>query len=318
MTQMTPGQARIVDPVLTTHAIGYERPGNVGGALFPRVEVPTRAGKVTAFGKEGFRRYYTKRAPGESIKRVNFGYEGGNYAIIDAALEAVVPDEIGQEAAAVPQIDASQDAVDLVLDVMELEHECECADIARNASNYDNDHKTALVGTARWRGSAGDPTANIEAGKDAIRASIGVRPNTALISASAFSALKANTKIQDYLKHLGKETLTVDTLKAMWELPTIVIGEAVTASGQDDDLGDVWGHDVILAYVASTNGSNRRSSAKPSFGYTYSLRGEPAVRMPYRDENRLSWIHQVTNNRTPQLTGMVAGYLIQNAGASPT
>jgi len=317
MTQMTTGQARIVDPVLTTHATGYIRPGNVGSVLFPRVEVGVRAGKVTAFGKEGFRRYNTKRAPGEATKRIQFGYQAGNYAIVDSALEAVVPDEVAQEAAAGPGIDASTDAVDLVLDVMELEHECECADIARNVSNYDSDHKVSLIGTARWRGSTGDPTANIEAAKDAIRASIGVRPNTAVISASAWSALKANAKIQDYLKHLGKETLTIDILKSMWELPTIVIGEAIAASGQADDLGDVWGDDVILAYVAQPNGSNRRSAAKPSYGYTYSLRGEPNVRMAYRDENRQSWIHPVNNNRTPQLTGMVAGYLIKDAGAAP-
>ncbi|MGB3393245.1 MAG: hypothetical protein WA956_05605 [Stenotrophomonas sp.] len=318
MTQMTTGQARIVDPVLTTHAAGYARPGNVGSALFPRVEVGQRAGKVVAFGKEGFRRYNTKRAPGEAIKRVQFGYEAGNYAIVDSALEAVVPDEIGQEAAAVPHINASQDAVDLVLDVMELEHECECADIARNAANYDNDHKVALVGANRWRGASGDPTANIEAAKEAIRSSIGVRPNTLLLSSAAYSALKVNAKIIDYLKHLGKEVLTVDLLKSMWEIPNIVVGEAVSASGQDDDLGDVWGADAILAFVAPASGGTRRNAAKPSYGYTYSLRGEPSVRMPYREENRLSWIHQVTNNRTPQLTGMVAGYLIQNAGASPT
>lgn len=317
MSQMTTGQARIVDPVLTTHATGYIRPGNVGSVLFPRVDVGARAGKVTAFGKEGFRRYNTKRAPGEATKRIQFGYSAGNYAIVDSALEAVVPDEIAHEAAVGPGIDASTDAVDLVLDVMELEHECECADIARNASNYDTDHKVALVGTSRWRGAAGDPTANAEVAKDAIRASIGVRPNTALISASAWAALKANAKIQDYLKHLGKETLTVDILKALWEIPTIAIGEAVSADGPADDLGDVWGDDVIFAYVAPPNGSNRRSAAKPSYGYTYSLRGEPNVRQAYRDENRQSWIHPVNNNRTPQLTGMVAGYLIQNAGADP-
>lgn len=317
MTQMTTGQARVVDPVLTTHAVGYVRPGNIGSALFPRVEVPTRAGKVLAFKKEGFRRYNTKRAPGESTKRIQFGYEAGNYAIVDAALEAVVPDEVGQEAAAGPGIDMSMDAVDLVLDVFEIEHECECADIARNASNYDADHKVALVGTARWRGSAGDPTANIEAGKEAIRKTIGVRPNTLALSASAFAALKANAKMQAHVQNLQKDTLTVDMLKALWEIPNIVIGEAVVAEGQDDDLGDIWGHDVILAYVAPPNGSNRRSAARPSYGYTYSLRGQPNVRQAYRDENRQSWIHPVNNNRTPQLTGMVAGYLIQDAGAAP-
>lgn len=315
MTQMTPGQARIVDPVLTTHATGYIRPGNVGSALFPRVEVGLRAGKVTSFGKEGFRRYNTKRAPGEATKRIQFGYEGKDYAIVSKALEAVVPDEIGQEAANGPGIDMSTDAVDLVLDVFELEHECECADVARNAANYDADHKVALVGAARWTGANGDPTKDIEAGKEAIRASIGVRPNTLLLSSVAFSALKSNAKIEDYLKHRGHDALTTQILSAMWEIPNVVVGEAIVADGPDDDTGDVWGADAIMAFVAPPNGSNRRNAAKPSYGYSYSLRGQPNVRQAYRDENRQSWIHPVNNERTPQLTGMVAGYLIQNAGA---
>lgn len=317
MTQMTPGQARVVDPILTTHALGYARPGNVGGFLFPRVEVATLGGRVLTFGKEGFRRHNTKRAPGEATKRVQFGYEGAPYAIVPAALEAVVPDEVQNEAANGPGLDASQDAVDTVLDVMELEHECECADIARNASNYDADHKVALVGAARWRGANGDPTADIELGKEAIRATIGVRPNTLILSAKAFSALKANAKIKTYLDERGLPALTREILAAMWEIQNVHVGEAVVASGQDDDLGDVWGNDVILAFVAQPNGSNRRNRAQPSYGYTYTMRGEPNVRQAYREENRQSWIHPVNNNRTPVLSGMVAGYLIQNAGAAP-
>ncbi len=316
MTQMTPGQARVVDPILTTHAQGYVRPGNVGLFLFPRVDVATLGGRVLTFGKEGFRRYNTKRAPGESTKRVQFGYEGNPYAIVPSALEAVVPDEIANEAATVPRLDASQDSVDTVLDVMELEHECECADIARNAGNYDSDHKVSLVGADRWRGANGNPTADVELGKDAIRKTIGIRPNTAVVSATAFAAAKANPKIEEYLKHRGFATLTTQILAAMWEVPNIYVGEAVVATGADDDLGDVWGDDVILAYVAPPNGSNRRNKAQPSYGYTYSMLGEPNVRQAYRDENRQSWIHPVNNNRTPVLSGMVAGYLIKDAGAA--
>ena len=315
MSQQTLRQARIIDPILTTHALGYVRPGNVGQFLFPRVDVATFGGQILTFGKEGFRRYNTKRAPGEATKRVQFGYQGKPYAIIPAALEAVVPDETANEAANGPGLDASQDAVDIVLDIMELEHECECADVARNAANYDNEHKVALVGVNRWRGASGDPTADIGVGKEAIRSSIGMRPNTAILSAAAFEAAKANPKIQDYLKHRGFNAQTTEILASMWEIPNIHIGEAVVASGQEDDLGDVWGQDVILAFVAPPSGGNRRNRARPSYGYTYSMAGEPNVRQAYREENRQSWIHPVNNNRTPVLSGMVAGYLIQNAGA---
>ncbi len=318
MTQQTLAQARVIDPILTTHAQGYVMPGNVGHALFPRADVSTYGGQILTFGKEAFRRYNTKRAPGAATKRVTFGYAGAPYVIVASALEAVVPDETANDAQKVPGVDAAGDAVDLVLNIFGLEHECECADIARNASLYDNDHKVALTGQNRWRGSSGDPTADITAASDAVRSSIGIRPNTLLLSASSLSALKANAKIQTYMNDRGIAALTRQVIADMWEIPNVVIGEAVSASGQNDDLGDVWGHDVILAYVAPPSGSNRRNRAQPSYGYTYTIPGHPNVRQPYRDENRVSWVYPVSSDRTPVLAGVTAGYLIQNAGASPS
>ena len=314
---MTPGQARVVDPILTTHALGYVRPGNVGQFLFPRVDVASYGGKVLTFGKEGFRRYNTKRAPGESTKRVQFGYAGVPYAIVPSDLEAVVPDELARDAAAVPAIDMSSDAVDLVLDVMELEHECECADIARNASLYDANHKLTLVGADRWAGASGTPTTDIGNAREAVRSTIGVRPNVCILSPSAFSGAQNNAEILDRLKYTSPDSVTADMLARLWQIDKVYIGEAVVASGQADDLGDVWGDDVILAFVSPPTGSNRRNAARPSYGYTYSISGQPNVRQAYRDENRKSWIHPVENHRTPVLSGMLAGFLIKDAGAAP-
>lgn len=315
MSQMTPGQARVVDPILTTHALGYVRPGNVGQFLFPRVDVATLGGRILTFGKEAFRRYNTKRAPGESTKRIQFGYEGNPYAIVPAALEAVVPDEIANEAAQGPKLDASTDAVDLVLDVMDLDHECDCATIARNAANYDADHKMTLVGADRWGGASGTPTTDVGTAKEAVRKTIGVRPNTIILSPSAFAAAQNNAEILDRLKYTSPDSVTADMLAKLWQVAYVYVGDAIVATGQDDDLGDVWGNDVIVAYVAPPNGSNRHSAARPSYGYTYSQGGQPNVRQAYRDENRQSWIHPVNNNRAPVLSGMVAGFLIKDAGA---
>lgn len=315
MTQQTLAQARIIDPILTTHALGYVRPGNVGQHLFPRVNVNTYGGQVLTFGKEGFRRYNTKRAPGGSTQRVQFGYLGEKYGIALSDLEAVVPDQIGNEAAQVPGLDLSSDSVDLVLDVMDLEHECECADLARNASRYDNDHKLALVGTSRWTGANGKPTTDIGNAREAIRQSIGIKGNTVILSATAFTAAQNNAEILERLKYTSPDSVTPDMLAKLWQVNAVHVGEAVVASGQDDDLSDVWGHDVIVAYVAPASGSNRRSAARPSYGYTYTITGHPNVRKAYRDENRTSWIHPVSNHRTPVMSGIVAGFLLQNAGA---
>ena len=315
MTQQTLRQARVIDPILTTHAQGYLRPGNVGKFLFPLATVGTYGGQVLTFGKESFRRYNTKRAPGSATQRVTFGHAGAPYAIVPAALEALVPDESQNDAAVVPGLDLAGDAVDVVLDVFELEHECECADLARNAANYDAAHKVALVGADRWTGANGDPTEDINTAQNAIRATVGIRGNTVILSATAFAALQTNTKILDRLKYTGRDSVTTEILARLWNVQNVYVGEAVVAGGQDDAFGDVWGNDVIVAYVAPAAGGSRRSAARPSYGYTYSITGMPNVAQPYYDNNRHSFVYGVVADRTPVISGITAGYLIQNAGA---
>lgn len=316
MPEMTLPQARVIDPILTTHALGYMRPGNVGHLLFPHVDVSAYGGQILQFGKEGFRRYNTKRAPGDATKRVTFGYLGTKYAIVPSDLEALVPDETANDAMAVPGIDLGSDSVDLVLDVMDLEHECECAEIATNAANYDADHKVTLAGANRWRGATGKPNTDIAVGKEAVRKTIGIKPNVAILSATAFAACQNNAEILERLKYTSPDSVTPQMLASLWQIQTVAVGEAVVADAADT-LGDVWGDDVVLAYVSPPTGSNRRSSARPSYGYTYRIRGNPNVRQPYRDENRKSWVYPVANHRTPVLSGMVAGYVIKGAGGAP-
>ncbi len=69
-TQMTTSQARVVDPILSTVAQGYQNSELIGNALFPHVAVQQRAGKILSFGKESFMAYDTARAPGGPIKRI--------------------------------------------------------------------------------------------------------------------------------------------------------------------------------------------------------------------------------------------------------
>ena len=313
MPQMTPAQARVVNPILSEHARGYRQADLVGRALFPLAPVGAYGGQVIEFGKEGFKLYSSKRAPGTNTKRIKFGYAGKPYTIVPSALEAPVPRELMRDAAQVPGIDLASRAVNTVLRSLSLEHEYNCAQIARNAANYDADHKVALVGGDRWTDSTSTPVADVEAGKEAIRSSVGVRPNTMLISASALSALKKHPDLLARAALTGVKVVTLELLKAVFEIKNIVIGEAVVA-GADDSFGDVWGDDVILAYVAPGSDVNGNAE-EPSYGYTYLIEGHPMVEEPYYDNSAKSWIYGVSHDNSPVLSGMTAGYLIGGAGA---
>lgn len=314
MPQQTLAQTRVVDPILSEHARGYRRPGNVARSLFPFAPVSAYGGKVIQFGKEGFRLYNSRRAPGSNVRRIDFGYEGAPYAIVPGALEAKVPWERMRDATQVPGINLASRAVNLVLGAVELEHEYDCAQIARNASNYDSQHKVTLTGTYVWSGVDADPTKDISTAMSAIGDSIGVEGNTVLLSRKAFNAARLAPKVIERVKYTNATSVTLDMLKALWNVDNIVVGAAKVATGAADTLGEVWGGDVVVAYVAQGEGDGMGNPEEPSYGYTYVIEGMPSVEEPYQDRNARSWIYPVAHDRAPVLSGMTAGYLIQNAG----
>jgi hypothetical protein len=268
-------------------------------------------GNVIEFGAEAFKLYNSRRAPGTTTKRIQFGYQGKPYAIVPSALEAPVPREIMRDASQVPGLNLGTRAVNTVLRSLNLEHEYNCAQLARNAGNYDSNHKVALTGTSRWTGSAGDPTADINAAREAIRSTIGVYPNLVTLSARAFSAASSNAKILDRTKYTSKDSITAEILARLWNVQQVVVGEATVADASDA-LGDVWGNDVVVAY---TNVSSDPNQEEPSFAYTYAIEGHPLVEQPYWDPGAKSWIYGVSFDNSPVLSGMTAGFLIQDAGA---
>ncbi|MGN7832657.1 hypothetical protein ACTJI2_13705 [Pseudoxanthomonas sp. 22568] len=310
-------QVRVVDPILSEHARGYRRPGNVGYSLFPRAPVTAYGGKVLTFGKEAFRLYNAKRAPGSTVKRINLGYAGEPYAITPSALEGQVPWEHLKDADAVPGINLGSRAVNVVLAAMELGHEYDCAQIARDATKYDNDHKVALLAGDRWKSDTSDPNKDVQLGMEAIGDSIGIEGNTVLLSRSAFNACKLNPKIIDRIKHTSRDSVTIELLKALWDVENIVVGGAKAATGPNDAFSNVWGDDVVVAYVAQGSGDGMGNMEEPSYGYSYLIEGMPSVEEPYNDRGTRSWVYPVASDQTPVLSGMTAGYLIQGAGAPP-
>lgn len=308
MPQLTPSQARVIDPVLSTIAQGYQNPELVGSELFPYVSVDQRGGKIVTFGKEDFYLYSGARAPGADTKRVVFGYSGSSYALSQFALEGVVPWELQQESQAVPGIDQARLAVTRVQRIVSLNLEKAQADLATTAANYAAGNKNvALTGATLWSdASASDPIGDIETGKEAIRAQTGRYPNTLVISAKTARALRVHSKIIDRIKYTGRDIPTVELLASLFGLQKVVIGGAVWADASGT-LTDVWGKTAVLAV---TETGSVADLGVPSYGYTYRLRGAPIVEVPYEDRAAKSWVYPVTDEVAPVIAGATAGYLI--------
>lgn len=312
MNQMTPGQARAVDPILTEVARGYRSPkAAIANILFPIVSVSAAAGKIISFGPDDFKLVSTVRAPGAGTRRVQFGYASGNFSLVDYRLEALTPWEIQREAQAVPGLDLISMNIRKVQNVMALEREKQAADLARNDALYAVTNKETLSSTAQWSHVDSDPIADIMDAKEAIRQQIGERPNVLTVGPKVLTALRNHPKILARLStSADRPPASLAQLAALFEIAQIVEGEAVYHDGTQ--FQDVWGKDAILAY---TTPASMIDMGSPNYGYTYQLVDYPVVEEGYEDRNANSWVNPVADARAPVLAGASAGFIFKTAVA---
>lgn len=299
------GQARVVDPILTNHARGYKQTDYVGDEIFPIVTMPSRAAKRIEFGREAFRKYNIKRAPGGRIAEVGFGYEGKPVQLIQRALQAATPFEHVEEAAEGPGIDLISEDVDLVMSVISLDREINQAEVARNASLYAGTNKIALAGGAKWSADTSTPQKDVKTAKEVIRAKTGKKANKLLMGAAVAEALRVHVDIKNHFRYVTEPAISDEMLARYLGVEKVVVGNAI----YDDDAGstfDVWGNDAILTYTAPTAGMKL-----PGYGYTYRLRGHPFVEPTRWDGDIGSWKSPVFDEWSAEMVGPDAGYLFQ-------
>jgi hypothetical protein len=307
---MNARQVRVVDPVLSTVARGFRPQELVGSFLFPRVGVPVSGGTILEFGREEFRQYNLRRAPGGATKRLPMGYGSRPYALVQDAVDVPVPREYSRDAQRSPGLNLGTIATQKGMRTLLLGLEIEQANLARNTASYAASNRVALGAGSRWSDPTVDPMIAFDVGREAIRAAIGVYPNTVCLGARVMTALKRNPLMLDRIKYTQRGVITEEILAEVFEVERVVVGKAISVD-QADAASDVWGTDAILAYTAIGAVDN----AQPSFAYTYEMEGHPLVEQPYYDDTHKSWFYPVAYERAPVVAGNTAGYLIQTAAA---
>lgn len=310
-TPMNPGQVRVVDPVLTTFARGYGIAEHIGLKLAPAVPVMVRAGKIVTFGKEAWKIYDSQRARGGATKRIQYGYGSDSYLLENHAIEAGVPDEDREDASMTPGVDLAKIAIALTLNSELLNLEYQIANLLTSAANYDNNHKVTVSGADLWSADTSKPLTQIRDRIETIRNSVGLRPNTLAVSAVAFEALIENPDTRDRFKYVSKESISADMIAAQLGLKQVLVGDAVYADESDTSF-DVWGDNAILSYCPMVQGSIELTQFQPAHAYTYVLKGHPAVKKPYYDDNAETWFYGIKYERQPVISGQGAGFLFAN------
>lgn len=317
MPQLTLAQARVINPVLTSIAQGIKQNDLVGSLLFPQVDVGMRAGNIITFGREDFMQYSgLQRAPGGATKRVQVGFSGSPFALLDYSLEGSLPIETLQEGLADQNgfsIDGAQIAMAKVASIMALRLEIAQATLATTLGSYPAGNRVTLSGTSQWNDYTGvsDPAAVVETAKEVVRAATGKRPNTLVLGPVTFARLRQHPRVRDQFKHTDKSGINIEMLKEFFGVARIAVGDAVQATDAGV-LSDVWGKHAVLAY---TETSTLADMGAPTFGYTYNLGGYPIAEEPYYERNPKTWYFPVTRAEAPVIAANTAGYFIQNAVA---
>jgi hypothetical protein len=303
--------ARIIDPILSTFSQGYRNGSYIGEALFPRVPVTASGGQILEFGREAFQLVNMRRTPGGPTKRISFGYLGRPYALLQDSLEVPVPREHQRDASVVANIDLGQRASRMGMNKILLQLEVDQAALATNPANYPAGNKVALAGAAKWSTGTGNPLADIDGGRETIRSTVGIYPNTLLLSAVAFNAAKNNPNVIARFQYnsstpIDASTITEKMMAGLFNVDKLVVGKSIVTN---DALvnSDIWGNAAVLAYVPI----GETYQEEPSYGYTYTMMGNPLVEQPYWDPNAKSEVYGVTMERSPVLSGISSGYLIQ-------
>ncbi len=306
---MNTTEARVIDPILSTHARGYRNGEFIGHLLLPVADIPTRGARVLKFGKDSFRKMSTRRAPGAEYPRIQYGYASGPVALHQDALVASVAFENMEEASRVPGVNLASAGINMVLDVIALGREVEIATLVRNPGNYADNNKLAFSGADTWDDPTSDPHQDVQEAKEQVRRRIGRYPNLLTLGPAVFNALSNHPKIREQFKYTSSDSVTAAMLANYLDVEEVIVGKAVCLEDHapdEADAQDIWGNDALLTY--RPKGSNYQV---PSFGYTYRLKGYPMVMKPYSDNRIDSWVYRVKEEWAPVLSGMDAGFLFQ-------
>ncbi|MEW5972331.1 MAG: major capsid protein [Pseudomonadota bacterium] len=307
MSRLT--KLRVVDPVLTNLAIGYSNSSLVAESLFPLATVDKEGGKIPRFGKEAFRIYNTERALRAKSNRIQPEDIGSIDVVLDEHdLEYPIDYREDQESAFPLQAHGTM----VVTEAIQLRREKMCADIAQNPANYGPGNKIALSGTSQFTHAESDPEGVIDDAKAAIRGKIAKNPNTMVIGDAAYRALKRHPKLKAILSDSRPRLVQLEDMKQIFEIPNIVIGQSLYVADSADTFTDIWGDNIILAYVPGASGGSR-TPYEPSYGYTLRKKGSPQV--DTRTEDGKIELIRSTDIFRPYLLGAEAGYLISDTNA---
>lgn len=300
-------------------SISYRNASYVAESVLTPVPVGRRTGWYTKWGREGFEANDDRREPGTRSRQIEIGVEKVNFRLYEWALNAPITDEELEEGQyEYPELETHTTTT--LTDRVQLGRERRTARIVTDPDVVEQNE--TLSDESQWSdGVNSDPWLNALVARRTIRASTGQRPNVAVIPSDVMEALKMNQSLRDRLPDNNIRILTEDHIRQLFEVQRIVVPEVVQDLGNGGSLTDVWGQDVLFAYV----NPNPQGEAL-TFGVTLRLRrgnqagtqgtnvgGQQSPVRRWRQEPEKAVFVEVAYTENPHIVAPDCGYLFKNA-----
>lgn len=304
--------AQVVDPILSKVALGFSNNELVGEHLFPTVDVESYRHTLLKMDKSAFVTGDFKRAPGSNVQEVDYGHGSEKISLLQESVFVKVPKEMLKATKDIPNLDHQTNAVLMTMDRLRLSQEIDRAEIAQNAQGYGTNHKVTLTSADSFAVSTTKTNEIIKPLTQAVRKSIGRRPNTIVLPSDVFDSLDDNNHINDKNKYTSSDSITTDMLARYWGIENVIVANALSADSPDaEEMNDVW-NSIVMAYVPPVG---QRFSSNPAYGYTYSWKGHPLVHEFKFHEDSQSWRALLEWEQRTYQHGLGAGALIINPNA---
>jgi hypothetical protein len=255
-----------IDAILTNFSLKYSNLDYIVDQIFPSIPVQKQSDKYFTYTKSfWFRDLAALRAPGTESEGSGWGLSTDSYFADNYAFHVDIPDELRENAD--NPLSPDQEAVEYVTDRLAMKRER-----AFSSSFFTTGVWTATGSDAApsvlWSTyGTSDPIVDIETASNAMRITTGRRPNTLIMGAAVWSALKNHPDMIDRIKYTQKGMVTQDLFASLIDIPKILIGQSIidtSAEGAASSFSDIWGKSVLLLYV-DPNAGPRSVTAGATF-----------------------------------------------------
>lgn len=239
-----------IDRLLTNFSLRYHNAAFINEILFPEVKVEKESDLYAKYGLEMFNVYESLRANGGRSNEVDWTTTNDRYACEQHSLSDIVTDRERDNAD--QPITVDMDTVEFLQDALDLTKEYKAAQIARNATNYASGNTNALSGTSLWSDFTNSkPLNDLKELQAQIFTASRQMPNVIIIPKQVALTLAVHPQILDLRKYTDPNLMTSTGLPPVLQGMKVVeagAGYNTANPGQDAQLADVWGTDVIAAY----------------------------------------------------------------------